>query len=346
MLRRLKIDPEFQSKIPPLTFEELNLLETNILEEGRILNPLIVWNGLIVDGHNRFAILKNHPEIKYTVLEKEFANRYEAIVWICRNQLGRRNLTLEQKKYLVGKQYEAEKKMTPFQGNQYTLVRQSGADQIDPHQKLSEGRHQTRARIAKDTNTSEGFVQRAEKFARCVDVAEEAIPGTRAKILSGEVKPTAAELAAVSHATPEERPALVAELCKPKERKMADRKEKKAASTIVRAKAEEPKIEASGTCEPAEPPPAPSSELAPKPVKIDNQQLLEIAASRYHAKRLATGSDMLCEIKAAADNLKERWEQTFRYYPDLFTDPDNRAAVGKIVRDLMNYLKRMEERTE
>ena len=42
MLRRLKIDPEFQSKIPPLTFEKLNLLETNILEEGRILNPLIV----------------------------------------------------------------------------------------------------------------------------------------------------------------------------------------------------------------------------------------------------------------------------------------------------------------
>ena len=108
MLRRLKIDPEFQSKIPPLTFEELNLLETNILEEGRILSPLIVWNGLIVDGHNRFAILKNHPEIKYTVLEKEFANRYEAIVWICKNQLGRRNLTPEQRKYLIGKQYEAE----------------------------------------------------------------------------------------------------------------------------------------------------------------------------------------------------------------------------------------------
>ena len=127
---------------------------------------------------------------------------------------------------------------------------------------------------------------------------------------------------------------------------MADRKEKKAASTIVRAKAEEPKIEASETYEPAEPPPAPSSELAPQPVKIDNKQMLEIAASRYHAKRLATGRDMLCEIEAAADNLKERWEQTFQYYPDLFTDPDNRAAVGKIVHDLMRYLKEMEERTD
>ena len=63
-----------------------------------------------MDGHNRFAILKNHPEIKYTVLEMGLANRYEAIVWICKNQLGRRNLTPEQRRYLVGKQNEAEKR--------------------------------------------------------------------------------------------------------------------------------------------------------------------------------------------------------------------------------------------
>lgn len=76
MLKKLKIDPEFQSKIPPLTFHERNQLETNILEEGRILHPLIVWNGLIVDGHTRHAILRQHPEIQYTILEKDFANRH------------------------------------------------------------------------------------------------------------------------------------------------------------------------------------------------------------------------------------------------------------------------------
>ena len=70
MLKKLKIDPEFQSKIPPLTFHERNQLETNILEEGRILHPLIVWNGLIVDGHTRYAILRQHPEIQYTILER------------------------------------------------------------------------------------------------------------------------------------------------------------------------------------------------------------------------------------------------------------------------------------
>ena len=108
-LNALKIDPEFQGKIPPLSFEELNQLEANILRDGRIINPIIVWEGLIVDGHNRFIIAKKHPEIPFTVHETEFANRYEAIIWICKNQLGRRNLTPEQKKYLIGKQYEAEK---------------------------------------------------------------------------------------------------------------------------------------------------------------------------------------------------------------------------------------------
>ena len=338
MLRRLKIDPEFQSKIPPLTFEELNQLETNILEEGRILSPLIVWNGLIVDGHNRFAILKNHPEIQYTVLEKEFANRYEAIVWICKNQLGRRNLKPEQFKYLLGQQYEAEKLATNFNGNRFTSGDETRCGQ-NVHTYKPE---RTAERIARENNTNERYVRRAGQFSKGVDAAEEVSPGIKQEILTGSIKATEQAVAAIAKAPMEERPALVAKLCKPKDEKRAGRKEKKA---IVRAKAEEPETEASESCEPTELPSAPSPELAPQSVKIDNQQLLEIAASRYHAKRRATGSDMLCEIEAAADNLKQRWEQAFQYYPDLLTDCDNRAAVVKIVQSLTTYLNEVEERT-
>ena len=64
---------------------------------------------------------------------------------------------------------------------------------------------------------------RSEKFAQNVDAAEAAVPGTREKILSGKVKPTAAELAAVSRAAPEERPGLVAELCRPRQEKRTAR---------------------------------------------------------------------------------------------------------------------------
>lgn len=86
-LSHLKIDPEFQSKIPPLQFEEEQQLEQNIITEGRLLNPIIVWNGYILDGHTRYRILKRHSFIKYEVEEIQLANRYEALAWICKISL-------------------------------------------------------------------------------------------------------------------------------------------------------------------------------------------------------------------------------------------------------------------
>ena len=50
-LSQLKIDPEFQNQINPPSFEETHQLEMNILKEERVLNPVITWNGYIVDGH-------------------------------------------------------------------------------------------------------------------------------------------------------------------------------------------------------------------------------------------------------------------------------------------------------
>lgn len=105
----LKTAIEFENKIPSLSSEELMRLEDSILSEGRLISPIVVWNGIIVDGHNRYRIIQENPDIRYEIYEKVFAERSEAIAWICRNQLGRRNLTPEQKKYLIGKQYEAEK---------------------------------------------------------------------------------------------------------------------------------------------------------------------------------------------------------------------------------------------
>ena len=52
----LKIDPEFQNQIPPLTDDEYKQLEENILKEGKLLSPLIVWNNTLVAGHNRYAV--------------------------------------------------------------------------------------------------------------------------------------------------------------------------------------------------------------------------------------------------------------------------------------------------
>ena len=108
-LSQLKIAPEFQSKIPPLQFEEEQQLEQNIIAEGRLLNPIITWNGYILDGHTRYRILKKHGFIKFEVEEIQLANKYEALAWICKNQLGRRNLSPERKKFLLEQIFTIDK---------------------------------------------------------------------------------------------------------------------------------------------------------------------------------------------------------------------------------------------
>ena len=104
----LKVDEEFKSYLIPLKQEEYELLEKSLKEEG-CREPIITWNGTIVDGHNRYEICRKHG-IPFEVQEKQFANREEAIEWIIRNQLSRRNLTADEFKLLIGQLYHRLKK--------------------------------------------------------------------------------------------------------------------------------------------------------------------------------------------------------------------------------------------
>ena len=65
----LKIDPEFQNQIPPLTDDEYKQLEENILKEGKLLSPLIVWNNTLVDADMHRLARADFPNRKQIVHE-------------------------------------------------------------------------------------------------------------------------------------------------------------------------------------------------------------------------------------------------------------------------------------
>ena len=208
----LKIDPEFQSQIPPLTDDEFKQLEENILKEGKLISPLIVWGNTLVDGHNRYAILQKHPEIYFSTMPLRFENREEAIAWICRNQLGRRNLSPEQKRYLLGKQYEAEKKAAKiFRGNQYTLAKKSGGAHDDNHHSGKK----TCDRIAAENGVSKDTVIRASKYMRGVEIAEELMPGLKQSILSGQTKVSKADMHRLAKAAYYDRAQILQDILHP-----------------------------------------------------------------------------------------------------------------------------------
>ena len=218
----LKIDPEFQSQIPPLTDDEFKQLEENILKEGKLLSPLIVWNNTLVDGHNRYAILQKHPEIYFSTMPLPFESRGEVLAWICKNQLGRRNLTPEQKKFLIGKQYSVEHRKPGGNGNnQYTATTQEAVQeelcQIDTIPPTS-AEASIRKQIAERNNVSESYVARSEKFMRGVEIMEQMVPGMQEKILSGQFKVRDADMHRLARADFPNRKQIVHEILHPEDR--------------------------------------------------------------------------------------------------------------------------------
>ena len=197
----LKIDPEFQSQIPPLTDDEFKQLEENILKEGKLISPLIVWGNTLVDGHNRYEIVQKHPEISFSTMPLPFESREEVLAWICKNQLGRRNLTPEQKKFLIGKQKTAPEELCQF-------------DTIPPTATDASVRKQ----IAERNNVSESYVARSEKFMRGVEIMEQMMPGTKEKILSGQFKVRDADMHRLARADFPNRKQIVHEILHPEDR--------------------------------------------------------------------------------------------------------------------------------
>ena len=175
----LKIDPEFRDKIPPLTDAEFEQLKDNILADGEVYEPICVWGGTIVDGHNRWKIVQEHQEIPFRTKEMHFADKWEAFDWMYKKQLGRRNLTDEQRTVLIGKMYEARKNTKAFKGNQYT--KDGGCAQNEHEQKNL----RTSAQIAQEIGVGVETVKRAEKFAKGIDKIAEVSPEAAGKILAG-----------------------------------------------------------------------------------------------------------------------------------------------------------------
>ena len=218
----LKIDPEFQSQIPPLTDDEFKQLEENILKEGKLISPLIVWGNTLVDGHNRYEIVQEHPEIYFSTMPLPFESREEVLAWICKNQLGQRNLTPEQKKFLVGKQYSIEHRKPGGNGNnQYTATTQETVqeelcqnDTIPP----TATENSVRKQIAEQHNVSESYVARSEKFMRGVQIMDQMIPGMQEKILSGQFKVRDDDMHRLARADFPNRKQIVHEILHPEDR--------------------------------------------------------------------------------------------------------------------------------
>jgi len=207
----LKIDEDFKKLIPPLSPDERNQLEENLLRDG-CREPLCVWNKTILDGHNRYEICTRN-QIPFKIAHIFLRSREEAVAWICANQLGRRNITDESRRYLIGKRYKMEQIIGAHNAagtNQYT--RKEVRPKILTEPLFEETSRRTRDRLGKEYRISHATVDKYGIYANAIDSLSRVDPELTPKILSGQVKISQENILELSRLSPSDVRRISAEL--------------------------------------------------------------------------------------------------------------------------------------
>lgn len=186
----LKIDPEFRDKIPPMPVEDFEGLKADILRDGYVRDPLVVWDeeNILLDGHHRWKVIQEHPELPYTIDHKSFPDRWAAIAWICANQLHKHNMNEIQRAKLIQEQSDAELK---------SVQRDAAGKFIPSGENLRAEKNPHLKKIAREHNLTEWEVRRSIETGRGIDKAAEVDPDFKRDVLSGVVKAKKSDLAAI-----------------------------------------------------------------------------------------------------------------------------------------------------
>lgn len=330
----LRIDPEFQNKIPPLTEAEFEQLKENILSDGEVYEPIAVWNGTIVDGHNRWKIIQENPDIPYKVREMKFADKWEAFDWMYKKQLGRRNLTEELKEYLIGKRYEAQKNMVGAPTGNDNAKKQSGQNvQFESRRGTKDG---TAGEIGKEYGIDGRSVRRAEKFSKGIDAIREEFPETANSILKGELPVSKTDVMEIAKES--DKPTLREKIEKLKAGEpIREKKPQQPTARIIQSEpiiipakveSEKPREFMAGTRE--------NREL--------NRKIREGIAMMYDTER-----DTSYTLKNLIDSMKGTFEMYLRTISSFYQDhkelytKGNKSEIDSVYKELIDEIKKIKE---
>jgi len=171
----MQILQELEALIPPLTTEEYKQLERNILEEG-IRDPLVTWNGILVDGHNRYRIAQEF-DIDFVTVEKVFADINAVKEWMVNNQLGRRNLP----EFVRGELLSYVREMRKIEGKEKQILTLNKGKESPVLSTIDKTEHNTRNEFAEKLGWSTG------KTGMFDVVSKKAPEELKAKLRTGEL---------------------------------------------------------------------------------------------------------------------------------------------------------------
>ena len=192
------INPVLQAYVDPLTESEHTALERSLLAEG-CRDALVLWNDVLIDGHNRYAICQQHGIAFKTIQNTSFDSIDDVMLWMIDNHLARRSVSDFQRGVLALRKKEivAARAPAPAAGNSADAPESDSAPVPASKPALS-----TREEVARAARLSSNQISQIEKIQKAA--APELVEAVRAGTISINAAATVASL------PPEEQVAAVA----------------------------------------------------------------------------------------------------------------------------------------
>ena len=183
MSNTLATDRVFLSLSVPFGPERETELEKSLLRDG-CREPIIVWDGVIIDGYKRYRICSAEA-IDFSVKEMDFPSEEEAVSWVCRRRIPEHPKHSVPYRYLVGRLYNAQKRI-------YREVRKQPEDirtvQLNPDW------DRVSYYIAEEFDLNHATIENHGSYATWLEqIADKAWPLFKA-ILSGTIAATRKEI--------------------------------------------------------------------------------------------------------------------------------------------------------
>lgn len=183
----LKIDSGFRRLVFPYDKGEYAALEKQILKNG-CQQPVVVWYGYVIHGFEQYEICIKHNiafEIKYI----NFRVREEVISLTCREELRTRNLPVNQRRYLIGKRYNADIIIEAHNAAGTDQFRERVRRNLSKDKKFYENSAgRIKDRFAEEYHLNQCSVIRYSTYAQSIDYVASIRPDAANQILAGEMK--------------------------------------------------------------------------------------------------------------------------------------------------------------
>ena len=177
----ITINEALRAYIDPLTANEFQALERSILAEG-CRDALVLWGDVLIDGHNRYAICRQHGIAFTTVQNTRFSSMEDVMLWMIDNHLARRSVSDFQRGVL------ALRKKEIVMGRLKQNEDLSPASDSTP----TPAAIQTREEVAKVAGISSNAITQIEKIQRAA--TPELVQAVRAGTISITAAATVASL--------------------------------------------------------------------------------------------------------------------------------------------------------